>query len=330
MLTLTQSATENSAGKYYWYKVSSADVKSIKFTDFTVMGGTEKFHSVTETENIPENETFLLSVDFSKASASPVNGQKVVFKLLPSETEEDAVTMGETVAYDLISVSQGNISVSGQTAAVDTLPQDADRLTGQTIFLKAVIKSLDSSKVLPYNVNATWSDTTGNWISRDTVLFALGTYGSIQENLSGEYTFVGLSNGSYQIAWSLVYGEKADGNIAGNVVSNTETSVYPESHTEPSLKVTTDAGSRAIVAGTVTTVKFSYVSTSADVEVTVEKQGNLCEFGSVSNGVTVELGGNGQANVVFGETAAAGTYRVCFSLDEDSSNDNVYFTFVVK
>ena len=346
-LTLTEPATGNTAGKYYWYKVNAEMVSSVKFTDFTAMGGTDKFKSVTQTENIPENETFLLSAEFPKTSESTVTDQKVTFELLPSETEgmKEAVAMGEEVTYTLISASQGNVSVSGQniqTVTINKLPQDADRLTGQNLFMKAVISRTDPSETLsmtsttvPYNTTARWNNIIGNWISRDTVLFDVGKYASINPNPSGEYSFTGLENGTYQISWSIVYGSAANGNISGNVVSNTATSDYTEDHADPSLKVTTETTSRVIAAGTETTIAFSYTSTSANVSVAVQKQDGLCKFNAVNKEVTVttetgETAANSQVKVVFGKAAESGTYRICFSSDENSSNDNVYFTFIIK
>lgn len=346
-LTLTEPATENTAGKYYWYKVDADNISSVKFTDFTAMGETDKFKSVTQTENIPENETFLLSVDFPKASESTVDSQKVTFKLLPSEAEieagKEAVSMGE-VTYTLTLASQGKVSVSGQdtqTVTVDQLPQNADQLTGKKLFMKAVIRSTDSaenstaSKAVPYNATAKWNGIDGTWISRDTVLFEIGQYGSVTSNPSGEYSFTGLKNGTYQISWSLVYGETATGNIAGNTVSNEAASEYTEAHTDPSLKVTTNAASRVIPAGTETAFTFECETASANVIVTVKKQDNLCTFSKVviadpDSTVKVDTTTNNQAKVIFGEKADPGTYRICFSTDTNSTNDNVYFTFIIK
>lgn len=244
------------------------------------------------------------------------------------------MTMGEPVKYELTAVSQGAVSVTDQVVTVKSLPQDADYLTGQTLFLKAVISRKDSTETavtVPGYVTAKWGDTTGTWISRDTVLFELGGYGSITSNPSGEYSFSRLENGTYEISWSLVYGKEADGNIAGNMVSDAVTSEYTERHVEPSLSVTTETTGRVITAGTAASLAFRYEATSENVSATVEKQGALCEFNSVSTGegVTVENAGNDQVNVVFTEATEAGTYRICFS-SEDSANDNVYFTFIVR
>ena len=310
------------------------NVSSVKFTDFKVMGGTDVFHSETQTDNIPDNETFLLSVDFSEASAETVSDQNVTFKLIPPKNAGDTVTMGE-VTYGLTSASLGTVSVSDKNVEVK-VPEDADRLTGQTLFMKAVIRRTDSSETaetIPYNVTAKWGDTTGTWISRDTILFEIGQYGPSDDlKKSGEYSFTGLENGTYEISWSLVYGKKADENICGNVVSNIADSSYPENHTDPSLKVTTDATSRVIASGTGANLAFEYKSTSENVSVTVAKQGSLCTFGqprdeniSVYNNKT-----NHRADISFGKDVAPGTYRICFSMDAQSTADDVYFVFIVE
>ena len=336
-LTLTEPGTDTSAGNYYYYKVSGRNISSVKFTDFTVMGGIEKFHSITETENIPETETFLLAVDFAEASAKTVNNQKVTFSLLPSEdSAADAVTMGTPVMYSLTDVTNGVISVSNNKVTVTTLPVDKSNLAGKTLFLKVVLKgtaaSGSSTPEIPYNVTAQWGEKQGTWISQDTVLFEAGRYGEIQEESSGEFAFQGLSNGTYRIVWSLVSGDSVTGNITGNVVSNEVSTDYTESHTAPSLSVITDRDSRVIRKGIATTVKFNYETTSDSVKVTVEKQGALCSFSSVGETTDITVKGDlsQTKEITFGETTEAGTYRICFSMDEKSSEDNVYFTFVVR
>lgn len=326
-LTLTEPATALSTGKYYWYKVASEDVSSVRFTDFTVMGGTEKFKSVTKKEEIPENETFLLSVDFANTSAMANLKQQVSFKLLSSSevSSSEAIDMA-SVSCILTEAVKGNVTVSDQTVSV-SIPKNAEQLNEQKLFLQAVITSKVSSDA---NIQATWGNKTGTWLSRDTVLFEIGEYDLIASDLYGEYSFSGLENGTYQISWSIVYGASATDNISGNIISNIATSNYIESHAEPFLKVTANTTSRVLAAGTEQTLEFSYESTTENVSVAVQKQEDLCKFTSVSEGVAgVETDTNGY-EVTFKETAAPGTYRICFSLDDTSSNDNVYFTFIIK
>ena len=78
-------------------------------------------------------------------------------------------------------------------------------------------------------------------------------------------------------------------------------------------------------------MNFTYESNRTPVTIMVEKQGTLGTFSQVdqSAGISCSIGNN-VASAVFGENVAAGTYRICISIDLMSRNDDVYFTFIVE
>ena len=130
--------------------------------------------------------------------------------------------MGTGVSYGLSSVTKAVLNVEGNKVTISTLPVDTDNLNGQQLYVKAVFtknNSTNDKAKIPYNITASLGDINGKWISRDTVIFDLGTYGSVQE-FSQNYKFAGLTPSDYKITWSLVYGGKDENNIAGNVISN--------------------------------------------------------------------------------------------------------------
>ena len=336
-LTLTVPGDANKAGEYYYYTVPKDGKSTVKFSEFTVMGGTEKFQTKTYAENIPNDETFLLAADFANAKASAVSNT-VTFKLLTSS--DLSVTFDNTLSYTLTQVTAGKVVVNENNNTVTvTMPENDARLidTNNKVFLKAVLKNQDSQEKIPYNVSADWNGKTGTWISRDMVIFEVGDSNTSTANtLSGSYSFSGLKNGNYNITWSLVYGTDAKDNIAGNRISDEVPAGYTESHTEPSLAVTSDAVSHVISAGTETSVTFTYTTaTNADVQsvdVTVEKQTSLGTFTAVEpeGAVTVKDSESNKKIVTFTAQAEPGTYRVVFSIDGKSSEGNVYETFIVE
>ena len=105
--------------------------------------------------------------------------------------------------------------------------------------------------------------------------------------------------------------------------------------------------SYVIPQGTQTKLQF-HLETSCNesetdkvVSIIVEKQGTLCNFIPVdenSAGFVVWKGSlihqattfTREDAVTFTSAVAPGTYRICFSMDPDSTEDNVYFTFIVK
>ena len=229
-LTLTVPGSGNEAGKYYYYIVPVSGTTSVKFSEFTVMGGTTHFQTETGTENIPDDETFLLAADFSNAKSVTAGKNNVTFKLLPSESTE--VSIGTALAYTLTNVTAGSVSASDQNHTVTvTMPVNEERLNGNKVYLKAVISAEDAQSKIPYNVSAKWNEKDGIWISRDTVLFEVAD-GTENGSLSGTASFAGLKNGTYKITWSLVYGTDASDNISGNRISGNTISTYVENHTE--------------------------------------------------------------------------------------------------
>lgn len=326
-LTLTvPSASDDGVAAYYYYKVKDSNTTTVKFSDFTVMGGTAKFKSAAVAATAPTQESFLLAADFAGAENAGIDSVKVTFGLLPSTDSSNTVSLGE-VNYSCNAVTKGSITATQNGVNIATAPAGDESLKGQKVFLKAEIQSTDNKK-LAYGINAKLDTTEGSWISQDTVLFELGTYGSMA---SGEYkcSFDGLANGTYKIGWSLVYGASETGNIAGNVISNVDTVPYTENHTQPSLTVTALTASHVIKPGD--TVAFTYkVAGDGNVAVSVEKQTALGAFTKQDSNVRVDTATNGKADVKFATSIPEGIYRICFSMNDTYVNDDVYYTVIVE
>ena len=164
-------------------------------------------------------------------------------------------------------------------------------------------------------------------------------------------TFTDLPGGTYTMNWCLVYGKDPRGNIAGNKVSNTASFIYTNTvlTDRPLLDVVLnpEVDSYVIPQGTQTKLQF-HLETSCNqretdkvVTITIEKQGTLCNFvpaDTNNDGFVVREGtlihqettSIREDAVTFTSVVAAGTYRICFSMDPASTEDNVYFTFIVK
>lgn len=329
----------------------------MRFSQFTKMGGGDTFTADdwSGQNDVPDDETFLLAVDFAEADAGVKTGVSVKFALLPDKNSDSTAielrkgSAEAVITYGRTAVQDGVVAVNGasDTVSITQLPTDDDRLTGQKLYLKAVLKqagngSAETAVSAPFTAKAVWGTTTGSWISRDTVLFEVGEYGNLSNvsaDLSQEYSFTGLSDGTYSITWSLVYGTKTDDSIAGNIISK-EVTVSGYTVTTPAdtpkLQVTADTGSRVVHAGEAKAITFDYETSVSDDLVTViaEKQNTLCAFVESSNSgiaITKSAAGNGSGTVTvtFPASTAAGTYRIRFSMDTASAEDDVYFVFVV-
>ena len=354
-LTLTVPKTADSAGQYYYYTVPDGGISSVKFSQFTVMGGTSKFQTKVYTDNAPEQEVFLLSADFAGTKITQKSSRNITFTLLPDSEGTSSINMGTKVSYSYTSVTQGAVtarvdSAGGRTtlmARVSALPTDSANLTGQNLYLMAELKTESGGDVsVSYRTKAKWNNQEGIWISKDKVLFPVSEATSSQT-----VTFTDLPGGTYTINWCLVYGKDPRGNIAGNKVSNAASITYTNTvlTDRPLLDVVLNpkVDSYVILQGTEKKLQF-HLETSCNqgetdkvVSITIEKQGTLCNFTPVDKDSTDFVVWKGtlthQATtsiredaVTFTSAVAAGTYRICYSMDPDSTEDNVYFTFIVK
>lgn len=356
-LTLTVPKTAGSAGQYYYYIVPDGGISSVRFSQFIVMGGTSKFQTKAYTNDAPDEEVFLLSADFAGTSISNATSgsRNVTFTLLPDSEGTSSINMGTAVSYSYTTVTQGAVtagvdSAGGRTtikASVSALPTDSANLSGQNLYLMAELKTENGGNVsVSYRTKAKWNNQEGIWISKDKVLFPVS-----ERTINQAVTFTDLPGGTYTMNWCLVYGKAPRGNIAGNKVSNTASFTYTNTvlTDRPLLDVVLnpEVDSYVIPQGTQTKLQF-HLETSCNqsetdkvVSITIEKQDTLCNFVPVdtdSAGFVVWKGSlihqattsTREDAVTFTSAVAAGTYRICFSMDPASTEDNVYFTFIVK
>jgi hypothetical protein len=68
-----------------------------------------------------------------------------------------------------------------------------------------------------------------------------------------------------------------------------------------------------------------------ELTVTVEKQGSLANFKPIEdNTITTTLSATDTVTVTVPTTTPKGVYRIRFSMDDQSTNDDVYYTFIVE
>lgn len=120
--------------------------------------------------------------------------------------------------------------------------------------------------------------------------------------------------------------------MLGGACSDEATSSLTVSTVKPWLKVTYDSESRVLAKGSYHTLQFGYSTNANEITVTVEKQGLLGAFSNstvADQTVTISAGNNPESiDVII--PAEAGTYRVRFSINKDSGDDDVFYTFIVE
>ena len=352
-LTLTIPDT-NGVNSYYYYTVTdNAGITSIKFSDFVTMGTTST--SAPElTTTTADNETFLLAVDFkdandiSKIQAADFANTTVKFELLPTATS--TVDMDEPVKFSMSQVIDGTITASSTNVTVTELPSGDSSLSGNNLYLMAVLTDTNGEDIrVPISAEGTLtlgSDSiAGTWISGNTILFNIGAYGSnaISTN-ARSVSFENLEADTYNITWQLVYGQAANDNILGNVISNQASGSYTVTEVSvtgldgvPWLSVTNDMSSIVLEQGQAHTLTYNYQTSASKIVVVIEKQVSLGTYSEVSgSSKTIDVSSiSGSTNVTLDSSLEAGAYRVHFSMYDSayqllSQEDDIYFTYIIE
>ena len=352
-LTLTIPDT-NGVNSYYYYTVTdNAGITSIKFSDFVTMGTTST--SAPElTTTTADNETFLLAVDFkdandiSKIQAADFANTTVKFELLPTATS--TVDMDEPAKFSMSQVIDGTITASSTNVTVTELPSGDSSLSGNNLYLMAVLTDTNGEDIrVPISAEGTLtlgSDSiAGTWISGNTILFNIGAYGSnaISTN-ARSVSFENLEADTYNITWQLVYGQAANDNILGNVISNQASGSYTVTEVSvtgldgvPWLLVTNDKSSIVLEQGQAHTLTYNYQTSASKIVVVIEKQVSLGTYSEVSgSSKTIDVSSiSGITNVTLDSSLEKGAYRVHFSMYDSayqllSQEDDIYFTYIIE
>ena len=330
---LTLTVIKDGGLKEFYYYTLSAEKQTINFSDFTKMGTANGSAPTFVYNENGGDETFLLSADFRELpdGSDPVNNT-VSFSAISNGT---AISLGDgaEVSYSISTIVKGVISCEADNKIkVVKLPSGDENRSGKALYLVATLsKTAESNLKLPLNAEGALNNGNikGELFSGNTMAFNLGKY---SDAVAAEYsyTFSGLPDGTYLISWKLCTGN--DGNMLGGACSDEATSSLTVSTVKPWLKVTYDSESRVLAKGSYHTLQFGYSTNANEITVTVEKQGLLGAFSNstvADQTVTISAGNNPESiDVII--PAEAGTYRVRFSINKDSGDDDVFYTFIVE
>lgn len=339
---------EDDVPKYYYQVLESASDKLL-FSEFVRMGSDSEKLSPGSAAAGTAEERFLLAADFAGTEAAVKEDQTVTFALAVGDSPVEIAK----VTYALTDIPAGSIqaspaALSGETftGTVTVTPPADDRLDGRQLILLAELTDEEGKAVsVPYGAEMalTGSDNTkipADWIGGSRALFRLGAYGSVSGGSSYTWNLGGLEAGDYTITWKLASAEdEKDVNVLGSLMKAEEVSVtLSRAEVEPSLKVMLDlidgtaSAGRVLAAGQSHSIRFScstHDDNSTKVTVKAEKQNTTLASFSETSDVTCEVNADKSVTVEF-SSSASGTYRIRFSIAEDSEEDDVYYTFIVK
>lgn len=301
--------------KFYYH---SGGGSTVSFAAFKQMGGTAA-PDLGETGCVLD-DTFLLTADFSRSTVP--TGGKVTLQVTSGSSAMDVASVNYTVSGNYV----GTVTATETAVTTSFQPNGDTRLSGKKLYLVA---ELNTS--VPYGAEATLTSgnetKTAKWLGGNLAVFEVGTCGLDESTYNGTWQITGM-DASYNVTWHLTASDNADNVFHKLLASANSISMAGTAEAEPSLAVTLDASvtSRVFTAGAERRVSFRYETNAQNVTASVEKQGTLAQFTTLSNAAVSAANGLATATI----PAEAGTYRVCFSLNENSKNGNVYFTFIVE
>ena len=338
-LTLADRSEEGTV-KWYYYIVPESGVRAVPVSAFVQMGGEACAAGPSGTDGEAYEDILQLSADFSDTKAA-VSGTAVSLVLKTSQAEQNIA------AVEFTAVNPASASVTASDSQVNIfITQRKDyRLNGKNVYLVAELTQDGKEISVPYGAVMNLKDSSGQydkngvWIGGNKVVFDLGKYA--ETNASYTWTTTGLAAGTYSVVWSLTAANSDTINVFDALLANCQQpvsfTIQPE--TEPSLKVTLDSidsagnSGRVLAKGTEHVLSFSYDTNADSISVTAEKQGLLANFKGAADNISSSGNMNtlnGTVTVTFGTGTPTGTYRLRFSMKDASTNDDVYYTFIVE
>lgn len=322
---------------YYAYITTNATANVIPFDSFKRMGGTEEADLLADNGATTFEHRILLAADFADSNA-PVSNvpNKITLQLKVGEsTPMNLATVSYTVAEKPVA------TLTAESDSVVVSWTGDERLDGQKVYLVGELTTLTS---VPYCATALVDGTPVDFVSGNRVIYEIGDAKTAINAREVAYAFSGLAAGDYGITWKLT-ASKDTFNVLGNLLASDAATFSVDGTSDPSMSVEITSidrkpeESRVLTQGTTHTVAFRVNTNRSPVVVSVEKQGGLGDFTeqeaqTVTTTVTEPtLNGNimtAEAAANFSEGAAAGTYRVRFSINENTDADDVYITFIVE
>jgi len=299
---------------YYYYECSGSET-TILLSAFKKMGTSNSDPDLLSGITGDEiSDTLQISADFSTAENAVASSDiSVSLKMLIGGT--DLLHGDSSLAYELTSVPTVSVQVSDSNVTVSYPKVDGH------VYLTAKIASAGTA-YMPYDALFALGEAYGTKVGRNIWVFDLGIPAS---DVSETYTWSvsGIPAGTYSIEWYLSC--DADGkNVLSNILAEAQCTYTENVKTEPYMSVTfEDITSRVVTINVEHRIAFvvdtnKTAATSAQV---------WSDNGGFVGTDIISIENN---DIVLPANLRKGTYRVCFSIDENSANDNVYFTFIVK
>jgi hypothetical protein len=315
---------------FYYYRCTGTEYE-IPLASFTKMGtSNERPSLLSDVAGTELADILVITVDFTSVTDnnSNVSSTEMTLKMVVSGSDiaEEKVSYS-TKEYSTVTEDNGNITVehNGDTQFTKEALYLIISIVGNMNVSPDAYIVLNGSNIEPIRLNG------NSWYV---------PVGYAEFDIKSEYAveYVGFGGGDYGVIYTLVRTTEADGdrNVIGTQLASTRSqfSIEEEQKNEMSIVLETVNGQKdsgtILSVGSEHVVTFSYRISSPNVgiemigEMLTEEAGyqpvEAISLEQTDNGITAK----------FSPNLRAGTYRITFSIDSDTINDNIYFLFIVE
>ncbi len=326
MLTLMNMT--GSVPKYYYYECLGNEM-TIALSSFKAMGGSEPPMLLTGGMGAVVSDVLQLSADFGGVlGVSPREKVDVSLGIISGTAE---LGKADSLFYSLTTAPTANVEVTDSRIIVSWT---ADAQSTDVIYLTAEISS-SLQMPLPYDATVMLDDVKGTRIGDDMWLFALGNANAAQSSKEYSWRIDGFESDTYTIKWCLSSAKANASNVLADILDDGQYA-HTVLVTEPYMSVVLDeingvfVSSRVLDLGKEYKLVFTVDTLDENISyyVSAEKQTVWGNFTAVNGNAIVYDATT--STLTISDNLAAGVYRICFSLDETNTQDNVYFTFIVE
>ncbi len=324
---LTLGVLSDSVPTFYYYYCTGEETK-IELSSFKKMGTDNVAPTLLSAAAGTKLEDVLIIVaDFmSVADNESVLSHNITLKIISAGSD----VASDDVSYNTITSS----TVKDEGGKVVISHNGDSQFDGEKLYL---IVNISGNTSIPFNAAVSFGENLNAIkLSENSWYIEIGNAkDTIQRTLTPEYS--GFNDGEYTVHWTLVRTKAPENNVnvIGTTVAEEESklTLTEAAKSEMSIALITvdnqEEVSRILTGGAEHIATFMYyVSPNVNIDMIGEM---LTEDGGYQ---PVEAIGLEQTDTeikaIFGSTLDEGTYRVSFSIDPDTTDDNIYFVFIIE
>lgn len=322
----------------YYYYIAKDLSKIVDLNDFVKMGYSGISLNIDVIDSV--EQTLLIVVDYK--DAQNVSSGGMCFDMLVFDGTNSGDLQGTTLEYNILDARKTVVNTTGQIVdnamkGTVSIQKDSDyHYDDKQLVLVAEFENDNKN----YNVDAVIRkdgvEIKGEWISYKHIVFNLGEYGIYSTEVQEyEYSISTLNLGQNVLRWKIAY-SNGNNNILNNFIKSDIPEIEYDNNVLTSVlvdKVKVDGQEtqdRVIGKGEHNleiSLMFKGNVAIENVDICLEKQTAYGVYETIS--AQISKVGN-TVHVVLSESLDSGLYRIKFSYNEHSNDDDIHYTFVIN